>query len=300
MNSIMTSKNNNSVLSRTNAHPRDSHIKFYERGHKYEIIHDRKSKYTSVTTLVHSHFPKFDADAIIDSMMKSKSWGPDHKYWGQTAQQIKTGWTNNGASVSQAGTDMHYEIECFMNNSEVKPNYTHNDLLEHYELHINKTEDKEKDKNKEKESGIEWEYFMKFIKEHPHLKPYRTEWMIYDEDSKIAGSIDMVYENPDGSLSIYDWKRSKEINTTNTYNKFAITDCICHIPDTNFWHYSLQLNTYKTILESKYNKQIKDLFLVRIHPNNEDNTYELLSVPILSKEMEDLFALRKQMFEKKT
>jgi hypothetical protein len=124
--------------------------------------------------------------------------------------------------------------------------------------------------------------------------------MVYDEDSKIAGSIDMVYENPDGSLSIYDWKRSKEIITTNQYNKFAITDCICHIPDTNFWHYSLQLNTYKTILESKYNKQIKDLFLVRIHPNNEENSYELLSVPILEKEMQDLFTIRKQMFEKKT
>jgi ATP-dependent exoDNAse (exonuclease V) beta subunit len=286
----MSSKSQNTILAQYNMHPRDASIKFYERGHKYEIRHDPKSKYTSVTTWVHSNFPKFDADAIIDSMMKSKSWGPEHKYWGQTPSQIKAGWTNNGAAVSQAGTDLHYEIECFMNNPKIKQNYTHAELLEYYQEEI--------EKNKTKE--IEWEYFINFVKEHPQLKPYRTEWMVYDEDSKIAGSIDMIYENPDGTLSIYDWKRSKEINTTNPYNKFALTDCICHIPDTNFWHYSLQLNTYKTILETKYNKQIKDLFLVRIHPNNEENTYELMSVPILKKEMQDLFDMRKQMFIKKT
>ena len=53
---------------------------------------------------------------------------------------------------------------------------------------------------------VEWEYFLQFVGDHPELKPYRTEWMIYDEDLKLAGSIDMVYENADGTLSIYDWK----------------------------------------------------------------------------------------------
>ena len=61
----------------------------------------------------------------------------------------------------------------------------------------------------------------KFVKDHPQLKPYRTEWMIFDEDLKLAGSIDMVYENPDGTLSIYDWKRSKDISKVNGWNKFA-------------------------------------------------------------------------------
>jgi nucleoside-diphosphate-sugar epimerase len=49
----------------------------------------------------------------------------------------------------------------------------------------------------------------------------KFEWMIFDEDLKLAGSIDMVYENPDGTLSIYDWKRSKDIskiNKTLSYN----------------------------------------------------------------------------------
>ena len=57
----------NQLLQKINSHERDSQIKFYERGHRYEISTDLKSKHTSVTTWVHKHFPKFDADAIIAS-----------------------------------------------------------------------------------------------------------------------------------------------------------------------------------------------------------------------------------------
>ena len=78
------------VLSKTYAHPRDQNIKFYEQGHKYEILNDLKSRYTSVTTFCKSHFPKFDADSIIKAMMSGKNWNPDNKYWGQTAEQNLT------------------------------------------------------------------------------------------------------------------------------------------------------------------------------------------------------------------
>ena len=118
--------------------------------------------------------------------------------------------------------------------------------------------------------------------------------MIYDEDLKIAGSIDMVYENPDGTLSIYDWKRSKEISKVNSWNKFALNPLICHMPDTNFWHYALQLNTYKAILERKYGKIVTNLCLVRLHPDNPNDNYELLPVPILTKEINELFEERQK------
>ena len=133
------------------------------------------------------------------------------------------------------------------------------------------------------------------MEDHPHLKPYRTEWMIYNEDVKIAGSVDMVYENSDGTLEIYDWKRCKEITKVNGWNETATNPLISHLPSTNFWQYALQLNTYKTILEEKYGKTIKELNLVRIHPDIPEQTYDLISVPILTREMIDLFSeLRKK------
>jgi hypothetical protein len=107
----------------------------------------------------------------------------------------------------------------------------------------------------------------------------------------------MIYENTDGTLSIYDWKRAKDITRINQFNKYAITQSISHLFDSNFWHYALQLNTYKAILETKYNKKVRDLYLVRLHPDNEEETYELIQLPDLKIEMEDLFSERKRNLE---
>jgi hypothetical protein len=41
-------------------------------------------------------------------------------------------------------------------------------------------------------------------------------------------------------------------------------------------------------------KKIKELFLVRLHPNAEEENYELISIPILSREINDLFKRRKK------
>lgn len=271
------------ILANTNGHPRDAFIKFYARGHKYEITSDPGNKYISVTTWNHLQFPKFDADAVIAKIFKSKNWGPDNKYWGMTAEQIKASWKSNGEAVSSSGTNLHERIENFMNNKDLLFPYTHSDLLYKY---LEKQDPLE---------PLEWEYFLEFIKDHENFKPYRTEWMIYDEELKLAGSIDMVYENLDGTLSIYDWKRSKEISKVNLFNQFAINPIICHLHDTNFWHYALQLNTYKAILESKYGKTVKELRLVRLHPDAEEKSYELIDIPILNKEINDLFEERKKL-----
>jgi hypothetical protein len=274
------------VLKLINPHERDNNIQFFEENHKYIIITDSESKYTSVTTWCHSHFPKFNADLIIKNMMKGKNWKEGHKYWGLTPEEIKKKWSSNSETVSSAGTNMHFDIECFMNNLTIDKPYTHKELYEEYIKNIYHEDEFDV-------LPLEWKYFIQFIKDTPNLKPYRTEWTIYDEDLKLAGSIDMVYEKEDGTLMIYDWKRSKDITRINQYNKFGVSKPICHMPDSNFWHYSLQLNTYKHILERKYGKIVSDLFLVRLHPDSEEKNYELIKLPILQKEIEELCLERK-------
>jgi ATP-dependent exoDNAse (exonuclease V) beta subunit len=238
-------------------HPRDSHIEFDEPTHTYTI--DGSSDYTSVTTWNHTHFNKFDADKIIDKMMSSKNWKKS-KYFGKTANEIKTEWDNTRDQAAAAGTKMHYDIECFYNEMKVE-----ND-------------------------SVEYKYFKDFVNDHKHLKPYRTEWTVWDSKLKIAGSIDMVFENADKTLSIYDWKRSKKIIRNKHFEEYSTTDCISHIPDTNFWHYALQLNTYKALIERNYNKKVTKLCLVCLHPNQ--TSYELFEVPELEEEMSMLFKHR--------
>jgi len=283
MSKVTISKNDKkepTYLAEKNAHPRDKDMVFYEETHKYVIVPDPDSAYTSVTTWNHSHFGHFNADLIIKNMMKGKNWNPENKYWGMTASEIKSKWSQDGAKAAELGTDLHYAIECWMNWAGEEPTnhmvYGGDDSVPESIY-----------------ASREWSYFLEFVTAFPELKPYRTEWRIYDEDVKLAGSIDMVYENEDGTLSIYDWKRCKEISKVNGFKKHALTECINYLPDTNFWHYSLQLNTYKTILESKYGKKVKDLYLVQLHEDNPRKTFERIKVANLESEIQTLFELRK-------
>jgi hypothetical protein len=105
----------------------------------------------------------------------------------------------------------------------------------------------------------------------------------------------MVFRDENtGEFMIYDWKRSKGIEYDNNYGKSALTPCIRHLPDTNFWHYALQLNVYRKILQDKYGLKITKLALVVLHPDNHTKTYEVVDVPFMDKEMDDLWEVRKK------
>lgn len=248
----------NTLLEERNKHLRDNDITFDEGPHIYTIKGD--SSFTSVTTWVHRHFAKFDSDKIIKNMMNSKNWTKS-KYYGKTADEIKADWDKNKNEAADAGTKMHFDIECFYNECYKNDN-----------------------------DSIEFNYFKNFQEEvGSKMTPYRTEWMVYHEEYRLAGSIDMIFENPDGTLQIYDWKRCKEIKKINAWDKYAITPELDHLPDTNYWHYSLQLNTYKRILEQKYGKKVTDMYLVCLHPNNSNSNYLRLKVPDLQGELDEVF-----------
>lgn len=267
--------NPQTYLQEKNPHPRDKDVTFYDPTHTYTVSYTDPSGnkcvdagFTSVTTWNHSHFGVFDPDLIIKKMMNSPKW-PKNKYYGMTSEEIKSQWETNRDTAARAGTLMHYDIECYYNNVPVK-----ND-------------------------SIEYKWFLDFeadrTKEHggfaPELKPYRTEMIVYDEELRLVGSVDMIFEAPDGSLQIYDWKRCREIKKVNPWQSSHV-ECINHLPDSNYWHYTLQLNTYKAIIERKYGRIVTDLYLVCLHPENKNQSYQRIKLPILRDEMEDLIEYR--------
>ena len=230
-------------LSHKNRHPRDADIEFDEPTHVYTVKGTSKG-YISCTKFLHDFFPHFDADAIIRKMMASPKW-PDSKYFGKTADEIKKGWNDNGAAASGAGTAMHLAIEQFL--------HGHPELITPPVLET-----------------PEWSYFKNFWKDvSGDLVPYRSEWEVWSEEHKLAGSIDMIfYRKSDDSYVIYDWKRSKEIKKENNFgNGFGP---VAHLPDANYWHYTLQLNVYRWFLETFYGLRISDMYIVIFHPDNDN------------------------------
>ena len=143
------------VLISRHSHSRDKNIQFYEENHKYVITSDPGSKYTSVTTWIHSHFPHFNADEVIKSMINGKGWKEGHKYWGQTPEQIKGLWNSNKSA--EAGTNLHFEIECYMNDKRIKCVYTNKELYEVYTTDYNQ--------EKQLQKNLEWQYFIQFIRD---------------------------------------------------------------------------------------------------------------------------------------
>ena len=253
-------------LSNKNKYERDNRIRFEDLGHSYFIDGvkcDKDKGWTSCTSLVHGQFPHFNPDLTVNRMMKSKNW-PNSKYYGMDKKAILKQWDDAGLISRELGTKMHLMIEQVYN--EDSPN----------NIDV---------------SGIESEetIFNKFYDEHKNLIPHRTEMLVFDEELKLTGSIDMIFENEDGTLSIYDWKRSKSIDMKNKYGKSKVFE-LSHLPDANGVHYSLQLNIYKKMLEKNYNKVVRDLYLIRIYPGID--TYEKIKCLDLSKEVDDLFNLR--------
>jgi len=253
-----------STLGKKNPHPRDSRIKFQKEGHVYFI--DGGRGYTSVTTWGGSHFPKFDADLVIERMMNGKNW---HKsqYNGMSAAAIKSQWDTNGNVSRTLGTKLHDDIERTIDGQKV----------------VN--------------TSPEYDYFLKYRKEKlTENMPYRTEWTIFDEEHKLAGSIDYAAIRSDGTIDLYDWKRSKEIKMDG-YGEYALTPCIRHIPNANYWKYALQLNIYRDILERCYSLKINSMTIVCLYPGNP--SYMEYDVPRMDNEMGQLLEDRKQKMVRK-
>ena len=252
-------------LDKDNPHPRDAHIQFFDEGHIYDIDGDRS--FMSTTTFVHTFFEEFDADKIIKKMMGGKNWEKS-KYFGMTPDEIKEQWEENRDLAARNGTLMHACIEYFYN----KWTFPFEPPIEFKEQFPAFTE--------------------KVVEEKGYL-PYRTEWFVYDKEHKIAGSIDMLYqvsENDPDTLLIYDWKRTAKLTKTNSFQSGK--GPLAHLPDTNYWHYTMQLNIYRHILETLYDKKIAGMFLVAFHPTR--NTFSQEQVPRLEQETQDLFDWRKK------
>ncbi len=249
---------NGAMLALKNPHPRDARITFDEPTHTY-TIDAGAHKYTSVTTVIHPLFEAFDADAIIAKMRRGANW-PTSKYFGKTPEEIKSGWAANGAAAAAMGTQLHADIERFYNDEPVD------------------------------NTSPEYAYFIQFNQNLQTLTPFRTEWTVFDEEFLIAGSIDMVYQREDGDLVIYDWKRVKGIEKSSGFKKMGKHPVIAHLPDSNYWHYALQLNLYKFLLEKNYGVKVVGMCLVCLHP--EKHKAEVVHVCNLHPEIKELLELK--------
>lgn len=298
------------LLARTNAHPRDAGIHFHEPTHVYTIKHDARTRYMSVTTFLGSLFHGDDGkknNNTFDApkMARKIASQPNEKrskreYWDKTAAELEAMWSANGDAARTLGTALHLDVERFFNR-----------------LPTVAAEQAAQTLRAPPPPSREMQFFYDWWSSAPEmaanqqqpllpqptksLEPWRTEWCVYWEEYALAGSIDMVFrDRQTGQLAVYDWKRvCKDLTpdghlrqrwTVGYASKAAGLD---HVPDTPFWHYALQLNLYKRILESKYGVQVTPpLVLVVMHPDNA--AAMRIELPELPEEIDAALAHRKR------
>ena len=185
---------------------------------------------------------------------------------GITKEAVLEMWDKKGRESREQGTVMHKKIESFYLGKEPSTDET----FELFKIFANKIA----------------------------LKPYRTEWAVYDWEQKIAGTIDFVdYQN--GEYIIYDWKRSDKLIAKNglpiknsLYGEKALPP-IENLDDSPYYHYALQLSLYKYILEKNYGITVSKLRLGIFHPSY--NKPYVLEMPYLQNEIDTLFGLRSEV-----
>ena len=303
------------LLSTCHPHPRDAHLTFVASSHTYYV--DGVATAGSVTGLIHAFCQAFNSGEIIHKMRTGRNWPrPGYfrsvpvmlellksiaeteqlrevleratldeevfcemvKDWWFTIsvasvdiidvvslsnEEITTKWKANADAAANEGTWMHFKFEAYLNRAVIEEHTT------------------------------EVQMFLRYIATLKGVTAYRTEWTIFGEEERLAGSIDFVAKMPNGDLVLFDWKRSKLLRTKYS-NKFqSMKGPLMHLEDCQGNHYRLQLNCYKYILEKYYGQIIASMHVVCCHPDNGECAF-VDDVPVMKSEAEAMMSYQRQ------
>lgn len=181
----------------------------------------------------------------------------DSDYWSKkialrenkTQEEILKQWSDKAKKSCEIGTAIHKIFEDYINN---KFSVLDNEIvIDFIDLDIEYlTEFYPKSK-----------VAIQFIKDFfitKRLIPVYTEYIVYND--YLAGQVDLICKDINDNYFILDFKTNNKIET-NHYNKY-LKGVLKDIPDSTFYHYSLQLSIYKQM----FDKKVNGLYLVHITP----------------------------------
>ena len=194
--------------------------------HTYKI---GSRKLQGVTGFISKYKNKFDAELVAENYVKKN---------GGDVKDLLAKWKLEGEISCTNGTNVHTIFETYITTGEVILTGTPKELVAE-----------------------------KFIKDYfltGKLMAVECEIVVYNEKVGLASQIDCVVKSDAGKYYILDWKTNKRIES-NSYNKFML-DPFGHIPDSNYYHYSMQLGIYKRLCDY----EIDGLYIVHIGTDNYD------------------------------
>jgi len=220
-------------------------ITFYDEPHKYFL--DNK-ELISVTTLIHQYQEEFNEDYW--SNYKGEQFNISQK-------EILRAWKfiNNKGTIK--GSAIHDYAENLFENKKFE--YPKDMILKEFGFDpvIN-------------EYNTTKRHVDKFYNDvRGKLIPIKTEYVVYDKESMIAGMLDILFYNVKmKEFQIWDWKSNKDF-TFEMPSRHLLNDLFM-LEDCDLELYSLQLEMYKQIIEKNVPIKLGKSYIVWFSHNNED------------------------------
>jgi len=190
--------------------------------------------YESVTKYINRFVPQFDFE------QKSKQYAS--KY-GMNLEEVRSDWKLKNKNSTDFGTKIHSLIEEAIKEDALIPGDYFNVVKSIY------------DEIKNNFRGS-----------------YLTETIVYNTEHQIAGTSDLIINN-ENTFSIIDFKTNKQIKYTNDFEDKNLLKPINHLPNSEYFKYSLQLSFYAYFYSVNTGKQLDRLaFYWLKRKNNKDYT----------------------------
>lgn len=265
---------------------------FHEKEHKY--INPLGLEYISVTTLIHKLQPVKDWNAIaqkyIDVRTKDQLHNDISNKYNIELSEVISIFEQHGyiASTVQMFWEVKKDASCekgtaFHNNEERKTLESKGEVVKGTSVFIpigNIDVNLREDNLSNLPQGI-----------YPEL-------LVWSDKYKIAGKIDKPFlyvEDGERFCKIDDYKTNESIKKYNYIDKRGneiineyLKKPVAHLPNTNYWHYQLQINMYGFLL-SEFGWKFKGGDLLHA-PNNE--IIAKFQIINLQKEIKDILEWR--------
>ena len=234
-------------------------VSFDEASHTYTS--DKGENYISVTTLISKYTPPFDAHfwstykAVKAVLEKYGEW---NSYKAKAG-----GWENVVAYVRHVDKAVPHKEEIMLKKMQILQGW---DEEKNSAAAKGTTFHKERDAA-DKATGTTAHggviYNVATIRQLEVTSPdgVYPELLIYDDEWKLAGQADWVLK-VGSQISIKDYKTSKDIKKSG-FQSEMLYHPVSHIPNANFWKFTLQLSLYGAMLERR-GFQVKDLWIEHV------------------------------------
>ena len=243
-------------------------IDFHEEQHFYTLNDYRFG--ISATSLIETYAQEFDSDGISQMVANKR---------GISQKEVLDEWKKENEFSCIKGSCIHLKAQSLW-------------METNYEIDYNTIDDTiDKDRLK-KEYDIMSKQATDFYNDYKDMYDMiQDEFIVWSKEFDIAGSIDgIMYNKNTQQCCILDFKSNKDLQFKSKYRK-KMKVPLHELDDVNGQHYYIQLSIYKYLIEKYTNIKVDELFIVYFNINAD--SYEIIEIPYLKKEVEEILENRR-------